>query len=288
MKKAELIVDADIIDKKRMYIKRFSAPSFTHPLHFHQLCELTWIQKGEGTLFVGDFVGNYFEGDLILVGPGLPHLYKSDVKNSIDTKCISIYFPSFWLQQLSDELAVQQSLQELLSNAQRGIKITGKTKEHVLTKIRELQGNTALGKMALFFSILDIVQRKKEYTLLAGPVYKNTYNHKDIERFNALYDFVLTNFYREIRLEEVAAICHLVPASFSRYFKARTQKSFVNFLNEIRIGHACKLLQHQTIPLKIVGYECGYNNPVNFYKSFKSIMKMTPRSYSKLWNTSGG
>jgi AraC-like DNA-binding protein len=100
-----------------------------------------------------------------------------------------------------------------------------------------------------------------------------------MERFNDVYQFLLRNFSRDIMLEEVARICNMTPNAFCRYFKQKTQKTFTRFLNEIRIGHARKLLQNENYSIKDICYECGYNNPVNFFSFFKQITGQTPKAF---------
>ncbi len=105
---------------------------------------------------------------------------------------------------------------------------------------------------------------------------------KDAGRFNDVYQFLMTNFHREIPLDEVSAVAKMSPTAFCRYFKTRTQKSFVSFLQEIRISHACKLLRRDDLSVMEVALESGYNNLVNFNKCFRNITSQSPSEYRKL------
>lgn len=280
--KAELIVDADIAGKKRIFIKKFTAAYFNHPFHFHQFCELTWIQKGHGKLIIGDYTGDFAEGELILQGTGLPHLWKCDplfYKKKATTQAICIYFPAELLESITDEDSIVAAGKQLLDKAQRGLRITGQTKTIIISLLQQTAASDGLKQLACFLQIIDLLIKTNEYELLASVIYKNTNNISDMDRFNNVYQFLLNNFTHDIMLEEVAGICNLTPSAFCRYFKSKTQKTFSRFLNEIRIGHACALLQHDTVAIKNIGYECGYNNPVNFFKSFKAITGMTPMEY---------
>lgn len=104
---------------------------------------------------------------------------------------------------------------------------------------------------------------------------------KDAGRFNDVYQFLITNFHREIPLEEIAGVARMSPTAFCRYFKARTQKSFVTFLQEIRVSHACKLLRQDKLSVMEVALESGYNNLVNFNKCFRGITALSPSEYRK-------
>jgi AraC-like DNA-binding protein len=283
--KASLIMDADIVGKKKIFIKRFSRPYFSHPLHFHQFCELVWIEKGHGKVIIGDYAGDFSEGELILEGAGLPHLWRCDDvyyrKKDLLTRAICIYFPTGFIGDLTDDENVLAADRDLLNRAQRGLRFTGETRTTVIQLIKKAAGSQGLEQMAHFLQIMDILQKTRDYQPLAGVIYKHANNPFDLDRFNEVYQFLLNNFTHDIMLEEVARICNLTPPAFCRYFKAKTQKNFSRFLNEIRIGHACKLLQDEAVSIKNLCYECGYNNPVNFFKFFKLITGMTPGDYRK-------
>jgi AraC-like DNA-binding protein len=282
--KAELIVDADIVGRKRIFVKQFHEPYFNHPLHFHHFCELTWIQKGHGKVIIGDYAGEFSEGELILQGAELPHLWKSDEvfyrkTKKLFTRATCIYFPADLLLHMTDDDRVLAAGSQLLNKAKRGLRILGETRQVVVQLMAQTAQTTGLAQLAAFLQIIDALGKTKEYQVLAGVIYKNVNNPADMDRFNGVYQFLLDNFSHDIMLEEVAAICNLTPNAFCRYFKARTQKTFSRFLNEIRIGHACTLLRNETVAVKNICYECGYNNPVHFFKSFKQIKGVTPGEY---------
>lgn len=287
--KAALIMDADIVGKKKIFIKRFSKPYFSHPLHFHQFCELVWIEKGHGKIIIGDYAGDFSEGELILEGAGLPHLWRCDAvyykkKQQLLTKATCIYFPVGLIEGLTDDEQVQAAHRELMQQAQRGLRFSGETRAAVVQLIRKAAASKGLEQMACFLQIMHVLQKSREYQPLAGVIYKHANSAFDLDRFNEVYQFLLDNFTHDIMLEEVAKICNLTPAAFCRYFKGKTQKNFSRFLNELRIGHACRLLQDEKVPIKNLCYECGYNNPVNFFKFFKLITGVTPGEYRRQVN----
>jgi AraC-like DNA-binding protein len=281
--KAELIADADIIGKKRIYVKEFEAPYFNHPLHFHLFAELVWIEQGHGTLMVGDHVGAFASGELILQGAELPHLWKSDNEyfQQGTTKATCIYFPVDLLEHITDDETSLAADRQLMQRAQRGLRFTGVIREEVIELIRRVRASNGLEQLALFLQIMDRLQRCASCETLAGVLYEHTDQSSDMNRFYQVQQYLLDNFTEHISLADAARICHLTPNAFCRYFKTRTQKSFTRFVNEMRIGYACKLLQQGNTTIKNVCYEAGYNNPVNFYKSFKTITKMTPLEYHR-------
>jgi AraC-like DNA-binding protein len=283
--KAELIVDAPIIDKKEIWVKKIHKPHFDHPFHFHQFCELVWIEKSYGKVIIGDYTGNFAEGELIMEGPELPHLYRCDTvfyqqRKGLCTKALSLYFPSTLIPTITDHTETLSLYGDLLDKSKRGLRFYGKTRTEVIELIKKINQTDGIQQLGYFLMIVYILNKTTEFEYLASISYKNQFDNKrDMNRFNEVCDFMLKNFHRNIMLQEVAAICNMTPNAFCRYFKTRTQKTFIRFLNEIRIGHACKLLQHDDLSIQQICYECGYNNPANFFKFFKFIAHKTPKEY---------
>jgi AraC-like DNA-binding protein len=282
--KAELVVDAPIMGQKKIWVKKIYKPYFDHPFHYHQLCELVWLEKGFGKLIIGDYVGNFSEGELILKSAGLPHLWRCDSafyqqKNDLFTKATTTYFPSSLIPNITDDAECISRYNNLLNKAERGLRFYGKSKEQVIELIKKVAATEGFEQLGFFLHIINILTTTQEFEYLASIGYKNFNNNQDMDRFNQVYQFLLENFDTNIMLSEVAARCGMAPNSFCRYFKKRTQKTFVRFLNELRIGHACKLLQNENYSVQNICYECGYNNPVNFFKFFKIITNKTPQEY---------
>ncbi|MEO6136573.1 MAG: AraC family transcriptional regulator [Ginsengibacter sp.] len=282
--KAELIVDAPIIDKKKIWIKKIEKPYFDHPFHYHQVCELIWIEKGHGKLIAGDYVGNFSEGDLILQNAGLPHLYRSDPifydeKQRLVTKVTATYFSSSFVPNMIDDTVCVSLYKDALAKAERGLRFYGQTKKNAIELIKKMINSVGLEQLGYFLQVIHLIIHSKEFKFMAGASYKNNFSEGDVNRFNEVYQFLLQNFSQEIMLSEIAGICNMTSNSFCRFFKAKTQKTFTRFLNEIRIGQACKLLQNEEYPIKDIYYECGYNSPVNFFKFFKLITGKTPKGY---------
>ncbi|WP_343702130.1 AraC family transcriptional regulator [Chitinophaga sp.] len=282
--KPELIIDAPILGEKKIWVKKVYKPHFDHPFHFHKLCELTWVLKGHGQLILGDYVGGFADGEIILAGPELPHLWKCDAiyyehKKNFFTKAYGMYFPAELAGMVSDDATGVHRYNNLMQKAERGLRFYGKTKAVVTGKLKEVVATNGLQQLGIFLQIIDILSRSEEYEVLASVGYKRSLNINDIERFNEVYQFLLKNFHRDIMLEEVAGICNMTSSSFCRFFKQKTQKTFTYFLNELRVGHAKKLLQNENYRIKDIGYECGYNNPVHFFNFFKQIVKQTPKEF---------
>ncbi|MHA4808563.1 AraC family transcriptional regulator [Flavitalea flava] len=282
--KAELVVDAPILGQKRIWVKKIYKPYFDHPFHYHQLCELVWLEKGHGKFIIGDYVGNFSEGELILKNAGLPHLWRCDSvfyqeQKDLFTKATTTYFPPAIIPAITDDAECISRYANLLNKADRGLRFYGKSKKQIIELIKKLAASEGFEQLGYFLLVIDVITRTEEFEYLASIGYKNSHKTEDMDRFNEVYQYLLQHFDSDIMLGEVALICNMAPSSFCRYFKKRTQKTFTRFLNELRIGHACKLLQNEEYSVQNICYECGYNSPVNFFKFFKLITNKTPQEY---------
>lgn len=283
--KAQLI-DVGSQSKRSIQIKLVEQKYLTTPLHFHEMCELVYIETSYGKRIVGDHVGDFKEGDLVLLGPDLPHIWlnddiyqQPDSENTVSS--LVIYFPPDFLLNLTDDNSITFLTEGLIMRSHRGLQFYGKTLEKVVDKLNSLKHETGMKKMLTFLSVIDILAESDEYRYLASISYKNPFNTKDAQRINTLYQFLNKNFKREISLNEAARVANMSTGAFCRFFKSRTQKSFSLFVNELRIGHACKLLMEDDQSVTAIAFECGYQNLTNFNKFFKRITGRTPTQYKK-------
>lgn len=283
--KAQLI-DVSLSGTKTIQIKKVDQFYLDTPFHFHHLCELVWVEKSYGKRIVGDNVGNFDDGDLVLMGPNLPHIWQNDAvfhrkKKNYRVKSTVIYFPSDFLFNLTDEQNILRPTQELIKRSSRGLKFNGATNQKVSQIISAISEEDGFKKIIHFLQAIDILSQSEEYEYLASLSFKNLCDEKDTGRIHKVYQYLMQNFHRDIELQEVADLCNMTTNAFCRFFKSRTQKSMTQFLNELRIGHACKLLQNEDYSISDVCYECGYNNLTNFNKFFKNIKGKTPSEYRK-------
>lgn len=283
--KAELI-DVNLNGSNSIRIKKVNQHYLNAPFHFHGSCELVWVEKSFGKRIVGDHIGNFKDNDLVLMGPDLPHIWRNDEvfhKNSksLRVKATVIYFPPAFLLNLVDDQEIKRIAAELIRKATRGLIFRGKCNDKVCSLLANIDKASGFNKIIRFLQAIDILATSKDYEYLASLSFKNMYAEKDADRLSKVYQFLMLNFSRDINLTEVADMCNMTPNSFCRFFKSRSQKSFTQFLNELRIGHACRLLQEEKHSVSDACYESGYNNPANFNKFFKSIIGQTPTEYRK-------
>ncbi|MEA1786995.1 AraC family transcriptional regulator [Arenibacter sp. GZD96] len=281
-------IEKTLTPKDTFIFKDITGPYFNPHWHFHPEFQISYIVEGKGTRFVGDHVHSFSEGDLVLTGPNLPHLWRSDdvyfKKNStLTTRGLVIYFDHVLL---SPSLLAKQEfyrINKLIENAQRGIAFFGKNSNKIQKLLLRIDTEVGFKRIRTLLEILDDLAHTDEYQLLSSPGYTNTLKGNDAEKMHQVYDYVMTHFKKDISLAEIAALLRMTTTSFCRYFKPRANKTFTRFVNEIRIGHARKLLLEDNFNISQISYECGFNTLSNFNRQFKSIVHMSPQEYRKLF-----
>jgi len=275
-----------ISEDRAFEVKYLTEPYFDPNWHFHSEYQLFLVLKGTGTRFIGDHVGPFRQGELVLTGPDLPHLWRSDHEyfegsSTLTTEGIVIYFTDHFLGK--DFLQKQEmfKIKHLLQKAQRGMGFKDVTLLKATELIEKLRDEKDFDRVLLFLNLLNLLANSTSYSLLASEGYTNSMKETETERMNRVHEYVLKNFKARVTLEEAAAVANMSTTSFSRYFKIHANKTFSDFLTEIRIGHACKLLISQNIDVSQACYESGFNTLSNFNKQFKAFTQYTPLVYKK-------
>jgi AraC-like DNA-binding protein len=171
---------------------------------------------------------------------------------------------------------------KLFEKAKSGLLITGEAKARLEPLMRAAVQATDLDRIIIFLSILKILSETSEIQTIATEhhAFKQS-NESDVQRINKVCNYTLSNYKKEITLEEVASLSNLSVTSFCRYFKLITKKTYYDFLLEIRISQACRLLIEDKLLTEVICFECGFNNVSNFYRHFKKITKVTPLEYKR-------
>ncbi|MGO4919105.1 AraC family transcriptional regulator [Maribacter spongiicola] len=275
------------IPETRAYLARMlSEPVFDPHWHFHSEYQLFLVLRGSGTRFIGDSVKPYKTGDITFTGPNLPHMWRSEneleqEKNIAWSEGVVIYFHEDFLGEnlLQSDEAIR--LRQVFHKSLRGMEFTEQSATTLKKLMLELLPMDGFDGILHLLNILNFISNTKEYQILASPGYTNTLREADTERMFKVYAYVMKNFKRKMALTDLANLTNMTPTSFSRYFKQHANKSFSDFVSEIRIGHACKLLIEQKMNVSQACYESGFQTLSNFNKQFKFITKRTPLGYKK-------
>lgn len=261
-------------------------PYLEIPFHFHPETEIMYMEKGSGIRFVGDHSEAFSEGDIGLIGPSLPHVWRSDpvYRENIPGLTAHVQVVHFHDAVFKGPLAglpEMKAINRLLSESQYGIKFFGSARENLEKMMTEMVKTTGIDKLLQLLKMLDFMAKTDEKQLLASTGYSKIMKSADFDRFDKAHRFMIDNFQSNIKLDQVSSLVGMTPTSFCRYFKKRTKKSFHTVLNEIRVGHACKLLSEGKLNISGVGIASGFNNTSNFNEQFKKIKGITPSHYIK-------
>ena len=267
-------------------IRQDMVPHVNNRRHYHKEVELIHFKKGAGTQFIGDSIKRFKPGDVILVGANLPHYWRFDDAFFVEGHCenadvrVAHFTENFWGEGFLD-LPENAGIKTILDKAKRGIQITGKANGKVAGILERLLEAEGTQRIILLIEALSAIAGSKPMTTLSSIGFKQDCMESECDRINAIYEYSIKNFKRKIQLEEIAAMANISPNSFCRYFKSRTRKTYSQFLIEIRVGHACKLLIENNLSIKQLCYESGFNNFTSFHKYFKMITGKSPLTYQK-------
>jgi AraC-like DNA-binding protein len=267
-------------------VRRDVGPYFYNRWHYHPEVELIHIQKGSGTQFIGDSIQRFKEGDVLLVGANLPHYWRCDdayfQKDSGLTAMATVahFREDFWGRDFLN-LAENTKLKDLLEKAKNGLLIKGDTKKLVAACLDDMRSAEETGRIILLLQALYQIAHTRQYNTISKTIFSISDENKETERINDVYKFSLQNYKTKISLNEIASVANISPQSFCRYFKSRTRKNYSTFLQELRVGHATKLLIENKENITQICYKSGFNNITNFYKAFKKVTGKTPLEYQK-------
>ena len=257
---------------------RLDLPRFVARWHFHPECELILILNGRGERFVGDHAGTYGPGDLALVGSRLPHWYRSEPKpggRQRSSAVIAQFQPDF----LGAGFMVKPELRgvrDLLVRAGQGIQFTGRARTRGAARLKGLLRFEGLPRLTEFLSILDALSASGEYRQLASAGFLGALTDTHSERINAACNYVLKNYPREVRLADAAEQAHLSPSAFSRFFHKMTSRTFALYVNEVRVGEACRQLFETDKTVAEICFACGFGTLSNFNRRFRQLKRITP------------
>ncbi|MFZ6011942.1 MAG: AraC family transcriptional regulator [Bacteroidota bacterium] len=279
----------NIAETSSFSIREDKLPFLYNHWHYHPEIELTLVLKSTGTRLVGDSMESFKSGDLVLLGANLPHMWRNDPHYFTKDKqhraeAIAIHFNENFCGNSFFQVPEMKSIRQLLEDAKRGLKLRGYAKKIVTEKIKSIVKVTGAQRIIDLLDILRIIAESREYTFLSSVGFINTSDFRDSERIDKIFTYSFSNFHKLITIEDVAKVANVSPYYFCKYFKARTSKRYVEFLNEVRIGHACKLLIENKLSITQICFESGFNNLSNFNRHFKSLLKKTPREYIKEFN----
>ncbi len=255
-------------------------PIFYNRLHQHEEIQISYIINGSGKLLIGDSIHQFSKGDTFVIGSNLPHIFKS-VQEELDAHMLSIFFTETTFGSGFFKLSYYKELTLFFKRASTGFKVVskkGKVEKHLLRLSQMENLNQFIGFLKILRTLAKI-----DIEPLSKFTYAKTLSSNEGERLQVVFDFVLKNFHKSIALNEVATMAFMTPTAFCRFFKQRTNKTFFQFLIELRVEHACQLLNaEKEMNINLISDLSGFNSISNFNKKFKKIKGITPTQYQQL------
>jgi len=269
-------------------VRRDTVPYVNNRWHYHREIELIHFEKGRGTQFIGDSIRNFGPGDVILIGSNLPHYwsfdsayFNADCQEEADVR-VAHFNDDFWGLEFLN-LPENVNIRSTLQHAKQGIAVHGKARAQVSKLLEELLVTEGTKRILLLIEALTAIAHTKDVHLLSSVGFHPHFQQGEKDRINNIYDFALRHFKQRISLDEVAEVAGMSSNAFCRYFKSRTGKTFSQFLIELRVGHACKLLIENNMNVKQICYESGFHNFAGFHKYFKQITGKSPLNYQRAY-----
>ena len=254
-------------------------------LHYHPEMQISFILEGNGITSVGNSFEPFQKGDLFLIGPNVPHVIKNPYGTEMEesSHIVSVFFKEDSFGNQFFFLPEMQQIRSFLNATKRGLKLNSSYAQPFFKIIQELTTAKGADRLIALLNMIHAFSKNRNWKYLSSIGYTTPPRKEFYNSMNRIFKYISNNFDKPIALEEVAKLANLSKYSFCRYFKKITHKSFITYLNEYRVGVACRLLNSSNYTISQVGFETGFNNLSNFNRQFKRIMKCTPSKYRALY-----
>lgn len=285
-----LLFKVPTIDDRSFRIEQDRMPHFYGHLHFHPEIQLTLIQEGEGTLIVGDKIDRFAPGDVLMLGPNLPHVLRSDPdyyqpESTRQSVAVSVLFRPEQLEAGVLSLPETLHLRQLLAESQHGVRLRSSHNPALTSQLENLPGQRPFEQLLTLLHVLDELAAQPQREVLSVTAYVQPQRLDDHRRLERVFSYILEQYHTQITLDDVANIASLTPGAFCRFFRQHTRKTFSTLLNEVRIEHACRHLRESKQSISQTAYLCGFTNLSNFNRQFKTITGLSPSDYIRRYNS---
>ncbi|MDG2194901.1 MAG: AraC family transcriptional regulator [Polaribacter sp.] len=250
---------------------------FYDKLHQHEEIQLCAIVEGEGNLVVGDTINEYTSGDVLVIGSNLPHVFKSDTSTYKSTFMMTLFFTKDSFGERFFKLGDFSVVEKLFKISSTGGKVTS-NQTALMALFLSLKKASYLDRFIIFLRIVSLILTS-ESVPLSNFVYQKAYSDNEGKRMSNVMDFTMNHFFTEINLKTISGVSNMTPNAFCRYFKQRTNKTYFQFLIEVRIENACRLLKNKDLLVSEISEKSGFKNISNFNRKFKSVKGITPSAY---------
>jgi AraC-like DNA-binding protein/quercetin dioxygenase-like cupin family protein len=259
--------------------RTYHTPHFEVPWHQHIEYELILFTEGEGVSFVGNYVGDFKTGDIFFLGSNLPHTFQKAHKDLFTSAVVVQFKADFWGNDFM-KLPESRIIKELFDESMQGLRIKGQCRELLKPMIKELENAKGFERITGLCNCLLLMAKEKEFDTVSTQEIKE-FNSKNKERIDRIFQYTIDYFQEPVTLGNVAKNAGMSVPAFCNYFRKSTKKTYIDFLNEVRIGYACKQLIDTQKNIESICYESGFNTLANFNKQFLKVKNLTPSKYRK-------
>jgi AraC-like DNA-binding protein len=280
--------------EKSLVVQEDILPHFYTHFHRHMEMQITWIVNGDGTLLVGNSMQRFQSNDVFIIGANQPHVFKSNpgysgrrLKKRVHS--ITIFFnPAGFIRPLL-EIPEMKAVKEFIGAMVNSMQSSQANQGVIADYILKVKRNTGGFQLAAFIELLQLLAGFQDWKILSGDSLLFNAMDRAGFRMDDIYRYTMANYAENISIKKIASIICLTPPAFCRYFKKHTQKTYMNFLNEIRIGAACKQMVNGGFnSLSDIAYKNGFNNSVTFNRLFRKLKGCTPREYLREYSRNLG
>jgi AraC-like DNA-binding protein len=259
--------------------RTYTTPHFEVPWHQHVEYELILFKEGEGTSFIGNYIGEFKTDDIFFLGSNLPHTFQKANKDLLTSALVVQFKEDFWGPDFL-QLPECKNIRQLLDVSMKGLKIHGDTARLLKTKLNKLELLSGLPRIIYLCECLQLIAEQNEFDTVSTQDV-TAFTSKKQERIDKIFRFTIDNFQQALSLKTVADHADMSVPAFCSYFRKSTKKTYIDFLNEIRIGYSCQQLIDTQKTIQEICFESGFNTLANFNKQFLKIKKTTPSSFRK-------
>lgn len=254
--------------------------------HFHPEVQITLAIRSNGYRIVGDNISPLRDGDLVLLGSEVPHVWQQDELRENAVEAVVLRFSEDFLGREFLARPEMAPVVKLLQRARRGLEVPGKTRREVTERLRALPSATGLNRVIALLGVLDVLANASDLKPLASAGFRPQLDATDSDRMGRILRHIQTHLTDEIARDDVARIASLSAGAFSRYFKSRTGKTLPEYVNELRIGRSCRFLVESDAPVTEIALDCGFQNLANFNRWFRKVTGTVPRDYRHTFSRS--
>ncbi len=265
--------------QQSLMVQEDYAPAFYDRLHQHEEIQISGIVQGTGKLLVADSIHAYGNGDIVIIGRNCPHVFQSN-PSSQPSHMISLFFTRSSFGEGFFDLPEMEQLRRFFDRSEAGFLLNANSNS-LMPLLHRLNRSSGVARILLLMRLLLKIEQA-EFRVLTGFIYPKRISSNEGNRMQIVFDYVVRNFHRDISLKLMGDLANMSIGAFCRFFRQRTNKTFFQFLIELRIEHACQLLSgSRDVPISEIAELSGFRSVSNFNRKFRSLKGLTPTAYFK-------